>query len=128
MAGTATTATARPRPPAHLVPPPGPPVRRLRLALLVIATVQLMVTLDATIVTVALPSMQRALGMVDPHLNWVITGYALAFGGLLLVGGRAGDLFGRRRVFRLGLLVFLLSSLLGGFATTGAVLDRKSVV
>lgn len=100
---------------------PGP-ARRLRLALLVIATVQLMVTLDATIVTVALPSIRGALRMADADLNWVITAYALAFGGLVLVGGRSGDLFGRRRVFRLGLVVFLLSSLLGGVATTGAVL------
>ena len=96
--------------------------RRLGLALLVVATAQLMLVLDATIVNVALPSIQRALGMRAADLTWLLTSYALAFGGLLLAGGRAGDLFGHRRVFRLGLGVFTLASLVGGLATTGAVL------
>jgi MFS family permease len=100
-------------------PPSG---RRLGLALLVIAAAQLMLVLDATIVNVALPSIQRALRMRTADLTWVLTAYGLAFGGLLLAGGRAGDLFGRRRVFRVGLLVFTLASLVGGLATTGAVL------
>jgi MFS family permease len=92
-------------------PPAG---RRLRLALLVIAAAQLMLVLDATIVNVALPSIQRALRMRTSDLTWVLTSYGLAFGGLLLAGGRAGELFGRRRVFRLGLVVFTLASLVGG--------------
>lgn len=100
-----------------------PPVqRRLGLALLVIAAAQLMLVLDVTIMNVALPSIQGALDLAPSHLNWVITAYALGFGGLLLVGGRAGDLFGRRRVFRAGLILFTLASLLGGLAPTGAVL------
>src|SRR6516162_4311300 len=66
------------------------------------ATAQLMLVLDDTIVNVALPSMQRSLHLATPNLNWVISFYALAFGGLLLAGGRAGDLFGRLRMFRAG--------------------------
>jgi EmrB/QacA subfamily drug resistance transporter len=107
-------------------PPAGD--RKLGLALLVIATAQLMLVLDNTIVNVALPSMQAALHLDPSNLNWVITAYALAFGGLLLVGGRAGDLFGRRRVFRIGLVVFTVASLLGGFAPTGAVLIASRVL
>ena len=76
--------------------------RHLGLALIVIATAQLMVILDATIVNIALPSIQVALNFSSTNLAWVINGYTLAFGGLLLLGGRAGDLFGRRRVFVFG--------------------------
>ena len=94
--------------------------RRLGLALLVIATAQLMVVLDATIVNVALPHIQRALGFSGSDLEWVVNAYALAFGGLLLLGGRAGDLLGRRRVFIAGVIVFSAASLAGGFATTQA--------
>ena len=96
--------------------------RRLGLALLVIATAQLMLVLDDTIVNVALPSIQRSLQLPTAPLNWVISFYALAFGGLLLAGGRAGDLFGRRRVFRFGIIVFALASISGGFAPDGTVL------
>jgi len=92
--------------------------RNLTLALLVIAIAQLMVVLDTAIVNIALPSIQRALRFTPTGLEWVVNGYALAFGGLLLLGGRAGDLFGRRRVFVAGVLVFTLGSLAGGFATT----------
>jgi EmrB/QacA subfamily drug resistance transporter len=92
--------------------------RRLGLALLVIATAQLMVVLDATIVNVALPHIQQALGFSGTGLEWVVNAYAVTFGGLLLLGGRAGDIFGRRRVFIFGLLLFSGASLLGGFATT----------
>ena len=92
--------------------------RRLGLALLVIATAQLMVVLDATIVNVALPHVQRALGFSGSGLEWVVNAYAVTFGGLLLLGGRAGDIFGRRRVFVFGLLLFSAASLLGGFATS----------
>jgi len=78
--------------------------------------------LDDTIVNVALPSMQRSLHLATSHLNWVISFYALAFGGLMLAGGRAGDLFGRLKVFRLGIAVFTLASLAGGLAPNGPVL------
>ena len=94
------------------------PNRRLGLALLVIATAQLMVVLDATIVNVALPHVQRALGFSGTGLEWVVNAYAITFGGLLLLGGRAGDILGRRRVFVVGLLLFSGASLLGGFATS----------
>ena len=97
----------------------GPP-RRLGLALAVIATAQLMVVLDATIVNVALPHIQTALGFSGSNLEWVVNAYALAFGGLLLLGGRSGDLLGRRRIFIFGILLFSLASLLGGFATSQA--------
>jgi EmrB/QacA subfamily drug resistance transporter len=94
--------------------------RHLGVALLVIATAQLMVVLDATIVNVALPHIQRALGFSDSGLEWVVNGYALALGGLLLLGGRAGDLLGRRRMFVTGLLLFSAASLAGGLATSQA--------
>src|SRR2546425_1684868 len=92
--------------------------RNLGLALIVIAAAQLMVVLDATIVNIALPSIQRALHFSATDLEWVINAYALTFGGLLLLGGRAGDLFGRRRMFVVGIVVFTLGSLAGGFATS----------
>ena len=92
--------------------------RNLGLALIVIAAAQLMVVLDATIVNIALPSIQRALQFSATDLEWVINAYALTFGGLLLLGGRAGDLFGRRRMFVVGIVVFTLGSLAGGFATS----------
>src|SRR5256886_7115733 len=94
-----------------------PQTRNLGLALVVIAIAQLMVVLDTAIVNIALPSIQRALHFTPTSLEWVVNGYALAFGGLLLLGGRAGDLFGRRRVFVTGVLLFTLGSLAGGFAT-----------
>ena len=92
--------------------------RRRGRALLVIATAQLMVVLDGTIVNVALPYIQRALGFSGSGLEWVVNAYAVTFGGLLLLGGRAGDILGRRRVFVFGLLLFSAASLLGGFATS----------
>ena len=94
--------------------------RRLGLALLVIATAQLMVILDAAIVNVALPHIQHALGFSGNGLEWVVNAYAVTFGGLLLLGGRSGDLLGRRRIFIAGLLVFTAASLIGGFATSAA--------
>jgi EmrB/QacA subfamily drug resistance transporter len=92
----------------------------LGLALTVIAAAQLMVVLDATIVTVAQPHIQHALGFSGSGLEWVTNAYALTFGGLLLLGGRAGDLLGRRRMFVAGLLLFSAASLAGGFATSQA--------
>jgi len=94
--------------------------RRLGLALVVIATAQLMVVLDATIVNVALPDIQTALGFSGSGLEWVVNAYALTFGGLLLLGGRAGDILGRRKVFIAGIILFSVASLLGGFATSQA--------
>jgi EmrB/QacA subfamily drug resistance transporter len=90
------------------------------LALAVIATAQLMIVLDATIVNIALPHMQDALGFSDTGLSWVLNAYTLTFGGLLLLGGRAGDILGRRRVFIAGILIFSIASLLGGFAESQA--------
>src|SRR5947208_2858374 len=90
------------------------------IALIVIAGAQLMVVLDVTIVNVALPHIQSGLGFSRTGLAWVIDAYTLAFGGLLLLGGRAGDILGRRRMFVTGVLLFAGASLLGGFATSSA--------
>src|SRR5260370_2375692 len=98
----------------------GPVRRHLGLALALIATAQLMVVLDATIVNVALPHVQRALGFSGTGLEWVVNAYALTFGGLLLLGGRAGDILGRRRMFIAGMVLSALASRSGGFATTQA--------
>jgi EmrB/QacA subfamily drug resistance transporter len=114
--------------PVAASPSTGAAPRRLGLALAVIATAQLMVVLDATIVNVALPHIQTALGFSGTNLEWVVNAYALAFGGLLLLGGRSGDLLGRRRVFVAGLLLFSLASLLGGFATNQEWLLTARVV
>jgi EmrB/QacA subfamily drug resistance transporter len=94
--------------------------RHLGVALLVIATAQLMIVLDATIVTVALPHIQTALRFSGSGLEWVVNAYTLTLGGLLLLGGRAGDLLGRRRMFVIGLLLFSAASLAGGLATSPA--------
>jgi EmrB/QacA subfamily drug resistance transporter len=115
---TAQPATGRGAPPG--VSAAAPRHRSLGLALVVIATAQLMVVLDATIVNVALPGIQSALGFSGSGLEWVVNAYALTFGGLLLLGGRAGDLLGRRRVFIAGVILFSVASLAGGFATSQA--------
>ncbi|MEF2526259.1 MFS transporter [Streptomyces sp. CS62] len=86
------------------------------LALFTIASCQLMVVLDITIVNIALPHIQTSLGFTTESLAWVVNAYTLTFGGLLLLGGRAGDILGRKRVFICGVLLFGLASLLGGFA------------
>lgn len=86
------------------------------LALLVIASCQLMVVLDVTIVNIALPHMQKDLGFSTQNLSWVVNAYTLTFGGLLLLGGRLGDILGRRRVFIFGVLLFVFASLLGGLS------------
>src|SRR5215471_13157702 len=99
---------------------PGPApagTRRPGLALVVIATAQLMLVLDELIVNTALPHIQHALGFSGTGLEWVVTGYAVTFGGLLLLGGRAGDILGRRRMFIAGTALFALASLAGGLAT-----------
>nr|WP_152893912.1 MFS transporter [Streptomyces adustus] len=86
------------------------------IALTVIAACQLMVVLDATIVNIALPHIQDALEFSTTDLTWVVSAYTLTFGGLLLLGARAGDILGRRRVFMTGILLFTFASLLGGLA------------
>jgi EmrB/QacA subfamily drug resistance transporter len=91
-------------------------------ALAVIAIAQLMVVLDGTVVTIALPSAQRDLHMSNADRQWVITAYTLAFGGLLLLGGRIADYTGRKRMFLVGLLGFAAASALGGAAQNGATL------
>src|SRR3954469_4787184 len=92
------------------------------LALAVIAIAQFMVILDVTIVNVALPAIQADLGFSADGLQWVVNAYTLAFGGLLLLGGRLSDLFGRRRVFLAGLGLFAAASLAGGFSTSPEML------
>jgi len=92
--------------------------RHLGLALVVISMAQLMLVLDELIVNTALPHIQRALGFSGTGLEWIVTGYAITFGGLLMLGGRAGDILGRRRMFIAGVAGFALASLLGGLATT----------
>jgi EmrB/QacA subfamily drug resistance transporter len=104
--------------PAHAAGAPAH--QHLGLALVVIAAAQLMVVVDATIVNIALPTIRAALGFSDNGLEWVVNAYALTFGGFLLLGGRAGDLLGRRRVFISGILLFALASLFGGLATSQA--------
>src|ERR687889_2454697 len=92
------------------------------LILAVIAVAQLLVVLDVTIVNIALPSAQRDLGFSDDQRQWVITAYALAFGSLLLLGGRIADLFGRKWTFIAGLIGFAGASALGGAAESFGVL------
>ncbi len=91
-------------------------------ALILLCVAQIVVVLDASIVNVALPSIGRALHFSDQNLPWVVNAYVIAFGGFLLLGGRAADLLGRRRVFMAGLIVVALASLLAGFATNQAEL------
>jgi len=92
------------------------------LALIVILSAQLMVVLDFSIVNVALPSLQRGLGFSATGAQWVVTAYAITFGGLLMLGGRAGDVLGRRRLFLAGLTAFSIASLVGGCASSSGML------
>ncbi len=96
--------------------------RRKWLALALLSAVQFMVVLDFAIVNVALPSIQVDLGFSQENLQWVLSAYALVFGGFLLLGGRAADLLGRRKLFLAGIVVFTLASLLAGFAWSEASL------
>ncbi len=96
--------------------------RHLGIALALISIAQLMVVLDATIVNIAIPYIASDLDFSKAGQSWIITGYTLTFGGLLLLGGRLGDYFGRRRIFILGISVFALASLLGGVAQSEATL------
>jgi EmrB/QacA subfamily drug resistance transporter len=92
------------------------------IALIILCAAQFMVVLDASIVNVALPSIQRALDFSQENLQWVVNAYVLLFGGFLLLGGRVADLLGRRRMFIAGLGLFSVASLAGGFATSEAML------
>ena len=96
--------------------------RHLGWALVLISVAQLMVVLDATIANIALPFIKNDLDISQANLSWIVTGYSLAFGGLLLLGGRLGDLYGRRRMLMVGVVVFAIASLLGGLATNEGLL------
>jgi EmrB/QacA subfamily drug resistance transporter len=121
----------RPGPAPERHPAPGqqstpPPHRRLALAL--ILTAAFMVVLDFSIVNVALASIEREFGFSATAVQWIVTGYAIAFGGLLILGGRAADTFGRRRMFMIGLAVFSAASLAGGLAHDPVLLVSSRVV
>jgi EmrB/QacA subfamily drug resistance transporter len=92
------------------------------LVLVLICIAQFMVILDATIVNVALPSIQKDLGLNEANLQWIINAYTLVFGGFLLLGGRAGDLLGRKRLFLIGLVIFTAASLLNGLSSSSGML------
>jgi EmrB/QacA subfamily drug resistance transporter len=109
---TASTTTA----------PTGAPAARTHLVLAAVLVTQLMIVLDAAIVNIALPDIQRDLDMTPAGLSWVVNAYTLAFGGLLLLGARAGDLLGRRTTFLAGLTVFVAASLAGGIADGAGLL------
>src|SRR5437660_7547674 len=98
------------------------PADRRWLVLVVAAVAQLMLVLDATIVNIALPSAQQALGFSNSDRQWVVTAYALSFGSLLLVGGRLGDMFSRKWVFITGLIGFAIASAIGGAAVSFGML------
>src|SRR6266704_3112011 len=108
------------------IPTPNPPRRQpLQLALILVAA--FMVVLDFSIVNVALPSIERELHMPADAVQWIVTGYAISFGGLLILGGRAADLLGRRRMFVAGLVAFSLASLAGGLARDTVLLIAAKV-
>lgn len=113
--------------PAQSAPPPRTSTHPV-LALIVIAAAQLMVVLDSTITNIALPSIQKDLEVSASGLSWIVNSYVLAFGGLLLLGGRTGDLYGEQRVFRIGLTVFAGASLLGGLAPSVELLIAARVL
>jgi len=87
-----------------------------------------MLILDLAIVNVALPSMQRTLGLSAENIQWVVGGYALTFGGFLMLGGRLGDVVGRRRMFLTGLVLFIGASMLGGFSQSGGMLIAARLI
>ena len=98
------------------------PKSRLRFVLILLCAARFMVVLDFSIVNVALPAIQSSLDFSQQNLQWIVSAYALTFGGFLLLGGRAADLFGRRRVFMAGMSLFVLASLAGGLAQSQGVL------
>jgi EmrB/QacA subfamily drug resistance transporter len=122
MSSPTTVSADRRAPVAQSGPPEPEPTTRRWTSLAFVSLAQLMVALDATIVSIALPSAQAALHTSDADRAWVITAYTLSFGGLLLLGGRFADFFGRKRTFLAGLVGFALASALGGSAPNFAVL------
>ncbi|WP_405062364.1 MFS transporter [Kribbella sp. NBC_01505] len=102
--------------------------RNLGIALALISMAQLMVVLDGTVVNIALPHIKDALGFTDATLTWVVNAYALAFGGLLLLGGRMGDILGRRKVFIFGVVLFGVASFIGGIAQSENVLLASRIL
>src|SRR5690349_15284386 len=108
--------------------PMNPHHQRRWLILGVLGIAQLMVVLDATIVNIALPSAQHDLGFGDDSRQWIITAYALAFGSLLLLGGRLGDFFGRKRTFLAGAAGFAVASAVGGAASSFGMLVAARAV
>jgi len=110
--------TAASERPDEFVEPPASGETNRWLVLVIVCLAQFMVVLDATVVNVALPSIQADLGFSAADLQWVINAYTLVFGGFLLLGGRAGDLFGRRKLFLAGVAVFSFASLLNGLASS----------
>ncbi|HEV2258334.1 MAG TPA: MFS transporter [Streptosporangiaceae bacterium] len=122
----ATPRPATPRPATPRTQPPHRTRRPLQLALILVAA--FMVVLDFSIVNVALPSIERELHMPPDAVQWIVTGYAISFGGLLILGGRAADLLGRRRMFVIGLIAFALASLAGGLAQDPVLLISARVI
>ncbi|MFI6287595.1 MFS transporter [Streptomyces sp. NPDC051018] len=119
---------ATPQPPSVTTSPPARSGDGKGIALLVIASCQLMVVLDITIVNIALPHIQTGLHFSTTQLSWVVNAYTLTFGGLLLLGGRTGDILGRRRVFMTGVAIFAIASLLGGLAQeSGQLLAARAL-
>jgi EmrB/QacA subfamily drug resistance transporter len=107
---------------------PRNPAGKPAVALAIMLGAQLMIILDATVVNIALPHIQAGLGFSSTSLSWVVNGYTLTFGGLLLLGGRMGDILGRRRVFLAGIVIFTLASLAGGLANSaGLLLTARAV-
>src|SRR2546426_5123219 len=101
---------------------------RSNLILALLCAAQFMLILDIAIVNVALPSMQRTLGLSAQNIQWVVGGYALTFGGFLMLGGRLADVVGRRRMFLTGLVLFIGASMLGGFSQSGGMLIAARVI
>src|SRR5437016_1083906 len=101
---------------------------RSNLILALLCAAQFMLILDVAIVNVALPSMQRTLGLSAESIQWVVGGYALTFGGFLMLGGRLADAVGRRRMFLTGLVLFIGASMLGGFSQSGGMLIAARVI
>jgi EmrB/QacA subfamily drug resistance transporter len=127
MSGTASPQTTEASThPAGPTPTPARSRKPLQLALILVAA--FMVVLDFSIVNVALPSIERELHMPADAVQWIVTGYAISFGGLLILGGRAADLFGRRRMFVTGLVAFALASLAGGLAKDPTLLIAARVI
>src|SRR3954463_2506932 len=92
------------------------------LVLVIVCVAQFMVILDATVVNVALPTIQKALDFSSADLQWIVNAYTLVFGGFLLLGGRASDLLGRQRLFIAGVVVFTVASAINGIADSSGVL------